>query len=71
MGPFELMDLIGIDVNLAVTESMFQQFAGEPRYRPHILQKRMVAAGKLGRKSNEGFYKYDEFRKTKIEETTK
>lgn len=68
MGPFELMDLIGIDVNLAVTRSMYEQFHGEPRYRPHLLQERMVESGKLGKKTNEGFYRYDEFRKTKIDE---
>lgn len=68
MGPFELMDLIGIDINLSVTQSMYEQFSGESRYRPHALQKLMVDAGKLGRKTNEGFYKYDEFRKTKVDE---
>ena len=60
MGPFELMDLIGIDVNLSVTQSMYDQYFGEPRYRPHPIQKRMVDAGKLGRKTNEGFYKYEQ-----------
>ena len=68
MGPFELMDLIGIDVNLSVTQSMFEQFSGEPRYRPHPFQKQMVDAGKLGRKTNEGFYRYDEFSKKRIDE---
>ena len=60
MGPFELMDLIGIDVNFAVTQSMYEQYFGEPRYRPHPIQKRMVEAGQIGRKSGQGFYKYEE-----------
>jgi 3-hydroxybutyryl-CoA dehydrogenase len=59
MGPFELMDLIGIDVNLAVTQSIFEQTFGESRYRPHILQRNMVLAGNLGRKTKKGFYRYD------------
>lgn len=59
MGPFELMDLIGIDVNLAVTKSMYEQTFHEPRYRPHVIQQRMVQAGQLGRKSRRGFYRYD------------
>jgi 3-hydroxybutyryl-CoA dehydrogenase len=58
MGPFELMDLIGIDVNLAVTKSVYEQTFHEPRYRPHIIQQQMVDAGLLGRKTKKGFYKY-------------
>ncbi|HLX12062.1 MAG TPA: 3-hydroxyacyl-CoA dehydrogenase family protein [Bacteroidota bacterium] len=58
MGPFELMDLIGIDINLAVTESIYEQTFQEPRYRPHAIQKNMVASGKLGRKTKQGFYPY-------------
>jgi 3-hydroxybutyryl-CoA dehydrogenase len=58
MGPFELMDLIGIDVNLAVTKSMYDQTFGEERYRPHVIQQTMVASGKLGRKTKQGFYTY-------------
>jgi 3-hydroxybutyryl-CoA dehydrogenase len=58
MGPFELMDLIGIDVNYAVTQSMYDQTYGEARYRPHVIQKRMVDAGYLGRKTKRGFYTY-------------
>jgi 3-hydroxybutyryl-CoA dehydrogenase len=58
MGPFELMDLIGIDVNLSVAESFYEQSFGEPRWRPHPLQRRMVDAGRLGRKSGSGWYEY-------------
>jgi 3-hydroxybutyryl-CoA dehydrogenase len=58
MGPFELMDLIGIDVNLAVTKSMYEQTYGEARYRPHVIQETMVLSGRLGRKSKQGFYTY-------------
>jgi len=60
MGPFELMDLISIDVNFAVTRSVYDAFFGEPRYRPHPIQDRMVAAGTLGKKTGRGFYRYDE-----------
>ena len=58
MGPFELMDLIGIDINFKVTQSMYEQSFGEPRYRPHIIQQQMVHAGLLGRKTKRGFYTY-------------
>jgi 3-hydroxybutyryl-CoA dehydrogenase len=58
MGPFELMDLIGIDVNLEVARSFYEQSFGEPRWRPHPIQARLVAAGRLGRKSRRGFYDY-------------
>lgn len=60
MGPFELMDLIGIDVNFAVTQSVYEQFFHEPRFRPHPIQRQMVRAGMLGRKTGTGFYKYPE-----------
>ena len=59
MGPFELMDLIGIDVNFGVARSFFEQSFGEPRWRPHPIQARMVAAGRLGRKAGRGFYAYE------------
>lgn len=58
MGPFELMDLIGLDTNLAASTSVYQAFYGEPRYRPHYLQHQKVAAGQLGRKSGQGWYRY-------------
>jgi 3-hydroxybutyryl-CoA dehydrogenase len=60
MGPFELMDFIGNDVNFTVTETVFGAFYGDPRYRPSFTQKRMVEAGLLGRKSGHGFYDYAE-----------
>lgn len=59
MGPFELMDLIGIDVNLSVTESVYRAFFDEPRFKPHRLQKEMVDGKRLGRKSKKGFYNYE------------
>lgn len=59
MGPFELMDLIGIDVSFAVTRSIFDAFFGDSRYRPHPLQEQMIDAGMLGRKTGRGFYPYD------------
>ncbi len=58
LGPFKLMDLIGVDVNLDVTTSVYEAFYGEPRYRPHLLQARRVATGQLGRKTGKGFYTY-------------
>lgn len=58
MGPFELMDLIGHDVNYEVTSTVFEAFYYDPRFRPSFAQKRMVEAGWLGRKSGRGFYNY-------------
>ena len=58
MGPFELMDLVGIDVGFAVAQSFEALSFGEPRWRPNPIQARMVAAGRLGRKSGRGYYDY-------------
>ena len=60
MGPFELMDFIGLDVNFAVSKTVYQQMFNDPRYKPSILQQRMVEGGRLGRKSGHGFYLYGE-----------
>jgi 3-hydroxybutyryl-CoA dehydrogenase len=58
MGPFELMDLVGVDVGLDVARSFYEQSFGEPRWRPSPISVRTVAAGRLGRKSKRGFYDY-------------
>ncbi|OTA20561.1 putative 3-hydroxyacyl-CoA dehydrogenase [Xenorhabdus beddingii] len=60
MGPLQLMDLIGHDVNYAVTESLFHAFHGDPRFQPSLRQKELVDADHLGRKRGRGFYSYDE-----------
>jgi len=60
MGPFELMDFIGNDVNYAVTESVFTAFYFDSRYKPSFTQKRLAEAGYLGRKSGKGYYDYSE-----------
>ena len=60
MGPFELMDFIGNDVNFTVTETVFKSFFFDPKYKPSFTQKRFAEAGYLGRKSGIGFYEYDE-----------
>jgi 3-hydroxybutyryl-CoA dehydrogenase len=59
MGPFGLMDLIGIDVNLAAARGLFEGFGRAARFRPSPIQEELVASGRLGRKSGEGFYRYD------------
>jgi 3-hydroxybutyryl-CoA dehydrogenase len=59
MGPFELMDLIGMDINYAVSQSVYQQMGEPARLQPSRLQKEKVEQGKLGRKTGEGFYQYN------------
>ena len=59
MGPFELMDFIGNDINYTVTETVFAAFYFDPRYKPAFTQKRFAEAGYLGRKSGKGYYDYD------------
>jgi 3-hydroxybutyryl-CoA dehydrogenase len=60
MGPFELMDLVGIDVGYEVARSFNEQSFGEPRWKPSTLQAKMVAAGTLGRKTGRGWYVYED-----------
>lgn len=60
MGPFALMDLIGHDVNYAVSQSVFEAYHYEPRFRPSILQRDLVDAGRLGRKTGRGFFDYSD-----------
>ena len=58
MGPFALMDLIGHDVNFAVTRSVYDGMSQDARYKPSLVQEELVNAGLLGRKSGRGFYDY-------------
>ncbi len=69
MGPFELMDLIGHDVNYVVTETVWKQFYYDPRFKPSLTQKRLLEAKFLGKKSGRGFYDYREG--TSLPEPTK
>ena len=69
MGPFELMDLIGIDVNLAVATAIWEGFGRADRFRPSDLQARLVDEGRLGRKTGRGFYEYDAGAKEPKEKT--
>lgn len=59
MGPFELMDFIGNDVNYTVTETIWKQFFHDPKYKPSLTQRRMVEANLLGRKTGKGYYTYN------------
>ena len=62
-GPFESMDAAGLDVHLAAIQTLYDQSFGEPRYRPHPMQRQMVEAGMLGQKTGRGFYTYAEDKK--------
>ncbi len=66
MGPFTLMDLIGIDINLSVSKTVFASMYNDPRYRPSLIQEEMVAANLLGKKTGQGFYHYDGQDKPKV-----
>lgn len=68
MGPFELMDFIGNDINYTVTETVFKAFYFDPRYKPSFTQKRLSEAGYLGRKSGKGYYDYSD---TAVKDTPK
>ncbi|WP_435980411.1 3-hydroxyacyl-CoA dehydrogenase [Psychrobacter sp. DM4] len=70
MGPFELLDLTGIDVSHPVMESIYNQYYFEPRYRPHPLTRQMLEGNKLGRKVGEGFYHYIENKKQDRQKAT-
>jgi len=59
MGPFELMDLIGNDINFTVTKTVWEAFFFDPRYKPSLTQQRQVESGRLGRKTGRGYYSYD------------
>jgi len=71
MGPFELMDFIGNDINYTVTETVFTAFYFDSRYKPSFTQKRFLEAGYLGRKSGVGYYEYDENSKRVISKEIK
>lgn len=70
MGPFELMDLTGLDVSHPVMESIYNQYYQEPRYRPHPLTRQMLNGNKLGKKVGEGFYRYEGGRKVLLNTAT-
>ena len=69
MGPFELMDMIGHDVNYVVTETVFTAFYFDPKFKPSFTQKRLLEAGFLGRKSGRGFYNYSQESPIQTEDT--
>ncbi|MFC6671569.1 3-hydroxyacyl-CoA dehydrogenase [Marinobacterium aestuariivivens] len=69
LGPFELMDLIGLDVTQAVMESIHDQFYQEPRFRPSLITRQLRDGGLLGRKSGQGFYRYDDGQQQTLPET--
>ncbi|HUN80277.1 MAG TPA: 3-hydroxyacyl-CoA dehydrogenase NAD-binding domain-containing protein [Phycisphaerae bacterium] len=69
MGPFELLDLIGLDINLSVTQSVFEGFGNAPRFAPNPIQQKLVAGGHLGRKTGRGFYEYANGKPTPAYET--
>ena len=71
MGPFELMDLIGNDTNYSVTQSTFDSYYQDPRFKPSLTQQEFSQAGLLGRKSGAGFYAYEEGKQSGREEVTK
>jgi 3-hydroxybutyryl-CoA dehydrogenase len=58
MGPFKLMDLIGMDINLSVSQSIYEAFNNAERFKPSDLQIEKVKKGELGRKARKGFYQY-------------
>ena len=68
MGPFELMDLVGVDVGLEISRSFYEQSFGEPRWRPSQISVQTVAAGRTGRKSGRGYYEYSESGKHRPED---
>jgi len=70
LGPFQLMDVIGNDVNLAVSESMFEAYYRDPRFQPSPLQKELVESGRLGRKSGCGWYDYRDASPSTVDNAT-
>ncbi|MFI5345334.1 MAG: 3-hydroxyacyl-CoA dehydrogenase NAD-binding domain-containing protein [Elusimicrobiota bacterium] len=66
MGPFELMDLIGLDTNLSITKSIYEALGRPERFAPPVLQQALVDSGSIGRKAGRGFYLYEDGKKTKV-----